>query len=169
MNEVRECGRKSRNCCPNYSQALISFFSHVLLLTSHILLTRSLILLLSIMTLDSSVLKKSSKSRQYKEFIRGPLPLKWFQRASNISRTAGVVGLIIWRIAYQKKLWGINSQRMTSGAIKVTNQTCMKWGVCGNSKNTALRLMEKAGLIRLELKRGRSPVVQIIDAELGLD
>jgi len=42
----------------------------------------------------------------------------------------------------------------------------MKWGVCGNSKNAALRLMEKAGLIRLELKRGRSPVVQIIDAEL---
>ncbi len=51
--------------------------------------------------------------------------------------------------------------------MKVTNQTCMKWGVCGNSKNNALRLMEEAGLIRLELKRGRSPVVQIIDAELG--
>ncbi|MFL2807782.1 MAG: hypothetical protein ACJ0DG_01810 [bacterium] len=119
------------------------------------------------MTLDSSVLKKSSKSRQYKEFIRGPLPLKWFQRASNISRTAGVVGLIIWRIAYQRKLWGIDSQRKTSGPIKVTNQTCMKWGVCANSKNAALRLMEEAGLIRLELKRGRSPVVQIIDDELG--
>jgi hypothetical protein len=50
--------------------------------------------------------------------------------------------------------------------MKVTTQTCMKWGVCGNSKNTALRLMEKAGLIRLDLKRGRSPVVQIIDNEL---
>jgi hypothetical protein len=50
--------------------------------------------------------------------------------------------------------------------MKVTNQTCMKWGVCGNSKNTALRLMEKAGLIRLDLKRGRSPVVKIIDNEL---
>ena len=119
------------------------------------------------MTLDSSVLKKSSKSRQYKEFIRGPLPLKWFQRASNISRTAGVVGLIIWRIAYQRKRWGIASQRKTSGPIKVTNQTCMKWGVCANSKNAALRVMEEAGLIRLELKRGRSPVVQIIDDELG--
>ena len=91
----------------------------------------------------------------------------WFQRASTISRTAGVVGLIIWRIVYQKKLWGPDSQRRTSGHIKVTNQTCKKWGVCGNSKNTAIRLMEKAGLIRLELKRGRSPVVQIIDAELG--
>ncbi len=94
-------------------------------------------------------------------------PLKWFQRASTISRTAAVVGMIIWRIAYQTKLWGYDSQRRTSGSIKVTNQTCKKWGVCGNSKNTALRLMEKAGLIRLELKRGRSPVVQIIDAELG--
>ena len=113
--------------------------------------------------------KRVANSRRYKEYIRGPLPLNWLQRASTISRTACVVGLIIWRIVYQKKLWGINSQRMTSGAIKVTNQTCMKWGVCGNSKNTALRLMEKAGLIRLELKRGRSPVVQIIDAELGLD
>jgi len=94
------------------------------------------------------------------------LPMKWFQRASSISRSAAVVGLIIWGIAYQRKLWGYDSQRMTSGSIKVTNQTCLKWGVCGNSKNTALRLMEAAGLIRLDLKRGRSPVVQIIDNEL---
>ena len=133
---------------------------------SHILLTRTLILLLSIMSLDSSILKRTLKSRQYRQYIRGPLPLKWFQKASTISRTAGVVGMIIWRIAYQKKLWGYDSQRMTSGSIKVTNQTCLKWGVCGNSKNTALRLMEAAGLIRLDLKRGRSPVVMIIDNEL---
>ena len=119
------------------------------------------------MSLDSSILKRTLKSRQYKQFIRGPLPLKWFQKASTISRTAAVVGMIIWKIAYQKKLWGYDSQRRTSGAMKVTNQTCMKWGVCGNSKNTALRLMEEAGLIRLDLKRGRSPIVQIIDNELG--
>ena len=133
---------------------------------SHILLTRTLILLLSIMSLDSSILKRTSKSRQYRQYIRGPLPLKWFQKASTISRTAGVVGLIIWRIAYQRKLWGYDSQRRISGHIKVTNQTCKKWGVCGNSKNTALRLMEKAELIRLDTKRGRSPIVQIIDNEL---
>ena len=118
------------------------------------------------MSLDSSILKRTSKSRQYKEYVRGPLPLKWFQRASTISRTAGVVGMIIWRDAYQKKLWGYDSQRRTSGHIKVTNQNCKKWGVCGNSKNSALRLMEEAGLIRLDLKRGRSPIVQIIDDEL---
>ena len=121
------------------------------------------------MPLDSSILKRTSISRQYKQYVRGPLPLKWFQKASTISRTAAVVGIVIWRIAYQSKLWGHDSQRRTSKSLKVTNQTCMKWGVCGNSKNTALRLMEKAGLIRLELKRGRSPVVQIIDAELGAD
>ena len=90
----------------------------------------------------------------------------WFQRASTISATAGVVGIVIWREAYQRKLWGYDSQRRTSGHIKVTNQTSKKLGVCSNSKNTALRLMEKAGLIRLNLKRGRSPLVQIIDDEL---
>ena len=121
------------------------------------------------MSLDSSILKRTLKSRQYKQFIRGPLPLKWFQRASTISRTAGVVGLIIWGIAYQKKLWGYDSQRRTSGHIKVTNQTCMKWGICGNSKNIALRMMEEARLIRLDTKRGRSPVVQIIDDDLRAD
>ena len=78
------------------------------------------------------------------------MPLKWFQKASNISRTAAVVGMIIWRDAYQKKLWGYDSQRRTSGAMKVTNQTCMKWGVCGNSKNTALRLMEEASELILK-------------------
>jgi hypothetical protein len=121
------------------------------------------------MSLDSSILKIVPKSRQYKEYVRGPLPLKWFQLASNISRTAGVVGLIIWKIAYQRKLWGHDSQRRTSGSIKVTNQTCMKWGICGNSKNIALRMMEEAGLIRLDTKRGRSPVVQIIDDDLSTD
>ena len=118
------------------------------------------------MSLDSSILKRPARSRQYEEYVRGPLPLKWFQRASTISRTAGVVGLIIWRIVYQRKLWGYDSQRRTSGHIKVTNQTCKKWGVCGNSKNIALRQMEKAELIRLDTKRGRSPIVQIIDDEL---
>ena len=118
------------------------------------------------MSLDSSILKRTLKSRQYRQYVRGPLPLKWFQKASTISRTAAVVGMIIWKIAYQKKLFGHDGQRRTSGHIKVTTQNCMKWGICGNSKNAALRLMEKAGLIRLELKRGRSPVVQIIDAEL---
>ena len=139
---------------------------HVRSPTSHFLLTRTLILFLSIMPLDYSTPNRTTKSRQYKEYVRGPLPLKWFQRASTISRTAGVVGLIIWRDAYQKKLWGYGSQRRTSGHIKVTNQNCMKWGVCGNSKNAALKLMEKEGLIRLDLKRGRSPIVQIIDNEL---
>ena len=118
------------------------------------------------MPLDYSTTNRTTKSRQYKEYVRGPLPLKWFQRAFTISRTAGVVGLIIWRDAYQKKLWGYDSQRRTSGPMKVTTQTCMKWGVCGNSKNTALRLMEGKGLIRLDTKRGRSPIVQIIDDEL---
>ena len=121
------------------------------------------------MSLDSSILKRTSKSRQYNQFIRGPLPLKWFQKASTISRSAAVVGLIIWGIAYQKKLWGYDSQRRTSGHIKVTNQTCMKWGICGNSKNIALRMMEEARLIRLDTKRGRSPVVQIIDDDLRAD
>jgi hypothetical protein len=118
------------------------------------------------MPLDYSTPNRTTKSRQYKEYVRGPLPLKWFQRASTISATAGVIGIVIWKEAYQKKLWGYGSQRRTSGHIKVTNQTCKKWGVCGNSKNTALRLMEEAGLIRLDLKRGRSPLVQIVDDEL---
>ena len=118
------------------------------------------------MPFDYSTPNQTTKSRQYKEYIRGPLPLKWFQKASTISRTAAVVGMIIWRIVYQRKLWGFDSQRRTSESLKVTNQTCKKWGVCGNSKNTALRLMEKAGLIRLDLKRGRSPLVQIVDDEL---
>ena len=135
--------------------------------TSHYLLTRTLIFLLSIMPFDSYIPKRTSKSRQYKEYVRGPLSLKWFQKASAISTTAGVIGIIIWREAYQRKLWGHNSQRRTSWPMKVTTQNCMKWGVCGNSKNAALRLMEEAGLIRLDLKRGRSPIVQIIDNELG--
>ena len=42
----------------------------------------------------------------------------------------------------------------------------MKWCVRGNSKNTALGLIEEVGLIRMDTKRGRSPIVQIIVNEL---
>ena len=77
------------------------------------------------MTFDSTP-TRTARSRQYKEYIRGPLPLKWFQKASTISATAGVIGMIIWRDAYQKKLFGHDSQRRTSWPMKVTTQNCMK-------------------------------------------
>ena len=110
----------------------------------------------------------SATTRRYKRFIQGPLPLEWFQKASLISATAGVIGMIIWQIAYEKKKFGRSGQRYRSKPIRLSNQMTEKYGVHRHAKMSALKKMEDEGLIRLRLPKGSSPEVLIIDSEVFL-
>ena len=44
---------------------------------------------------NSSLTPPSKRPRRYERFIRGPLPEEWFKKASSISKTAAVLGLIL--------------------------------------------------------------------------
>ena len=108
----------------------------------------------------------SSTTRRYRRFIRGPIPEGWMQRASAISPTAGLVGLILWSVAYENKLFGLSGRKYRSEPIKITNQMCDKYGISKQAKMVALKKMADAGLIRLRKPQGSSPRALIIDPEL---
>ena len=117
-------------------------------------------------TNDSSLTPTSKRPRRYQRFIRGPLPEDWFKKASSISKTAAVLGIILWQKAYEEKAWGWEGQAMRSRPVKLTSQHCAKWGVCNRSMATALDLMDETGLILLDKHVGRSPLIRIIDNEV---
>ena len=104
-----------------------------------------------------SIINLNKKPRRYKRYIRGPLPLGWFTRVAALSGKACCVGLVIWREAYLKGLFG--------KPIKVTNKMCREFSVSPDQKNRVLKMMHEANLLRLECRRGASPMVRIIDFE----
>ena len=71
------------------------------------------------------------------------------------------MGLVIWREAYLKGLFG--------KSIKVTNKMCREFSVSPDQKNRVLKMMHEANLLRLECRRGASPMVRIIDFENLID
>lgn len=88
------------------------------------------------------------------------------QRASAISPTAGLIGLVLWSVAYKEKLFGPTGQKYRSEPILVTNKMCEKYGISKSAKLESLRKMSEAGLIRLKRPRGSSPKAHILDNDL---
>ena len=117
-------------------------------------------------THHSALTPPSKRPRRYERFIRGPLPEEWFKKASSISKTAAVLGLILWQKAYKEKAWGWEGQAMRSRPVKLTSQHCAQWRECNRSMATALDLMDETGLILLDKHVGRSPLIRIIDNEV---
>ncbi len=98
--------------------------------------------------------------RPRREFIRGPLPVDWFGRAARLPGQALAVALAIWfRRGIEKKL----TFSLYPSALK-------KFGVSRWSAYRALEVLEEDGLIEVDRRRGRTPVVTLIevsDVEAG--
>ena len=86
-------------------------------------------------------------------FLRGPIPLYWLQKAANLPGRALHVGILAWLQAY---LGG----RMT---IYIQTKFRDRFGVSRHAEARALRVLKEAGLITLEQKRGRRPMITILD------
>jgi hypothetical protein len=91
-------------------------------------------------------------SRVSYPFIR-TTPLAWIQAASPIKGKALAVGVAIWYQAGLKK-----SQR-----VKLPSSLLRAFGINRHSGYRALRELERAGLLKVERRRGECPVVEIID------
>jgi hypothetical protein len=66
-----------------------------------------------------------------------------------------LVGLALWHIKGLRK----------ADTFIVSNLLLQDWGVLPDAKNRALRKLEKAGLIRVERRDKRSPLVTIVIQE----
>ena len=105
----------------------------------------------------------SLQLRRYRGFVRGPIPDGWLKKAGAISSTAFAVGVILWKLSYQKQLWGVNGLAPCSGKIRLSNKMCEPYGINRAAKLNALDKLHRARLVSLTKEKGASPDVVIID------
>ncbi|WP_442506115.1 hypothetical protein SH528x_004942 [Novipirellula sp. SH528] len=88
-------------------------------------------------------------------FIRGPIPLAWFKLASGCGRQAAAVAVLLWYAAgYQRR-----------NPVKLTPQVLAELAVHPKTARRILGVMADRGLVLVETKRGRSPMVTIVSPE----
>lgn len=86
------------------------------------------------------------------KFIAGPIDVQWVVQAKRLGATPLLVGLALWHL---KKL-------RQSDTFTVSNLMLQEWGIRPDAKSRALRALERAGLIRVEGRGKRSPLVAIV-------
>jgi len=86
------------------------------------------------------------------KFIKGPLDFLWLSEARKLGVTALWVGLALWFLRGLRR----------SNTFVVSNMMMREWGVEGDAKSRALRALEKAGLVTVERRGRRSPLVTLV-------
>jgi hypothetical protein len=85
-------------------------------------------------------------------FIKGPLPLDWMQRAARLPGKTLQVALALWYLAGLQK----------SQTVKLASKPLVAMGVSRDAKYDALRRLTTAGLVTLDQKPGKAPIVTLI-------
>ena len=101
--------------------------------------------------------------RQYRNFARGPIPDEWMKKAGRLSANAIAIGFVLWKLSYQRKLWGDSGLRNRSLPVRLTNKMVEDWGISRFIKTTTLKQMEQEGLILIRQEKGSSPDIIIVD------
>jgi hypothetical protein len=88
-------------------------------------------------------------------FLKGPIPLEWLELAARLPGRSLHVGVSLWFLG------GVHRSRV----IPLSNHTSRRFGLDRNSKYRGLDWLEQAGLISVERKLGRAPLVTILEPE----
>lgn len=83
------------------------------------------------------------------------VPLGWLENASRLPGKALAVGLAIWALAIAVK----------TKTVMVTPVSVEGFGVDAAGKSRALAALAKAGLITLQSRKGRFPLVTLVVAD----
>ena len=88
-------------------------------------------------------------------FLKGPIPLSWLEAAARLPGKSLHAGVALWFAA------GL----LRSDKIPLSNLSGHRFGCDRNAKYRALAWLEGAGLVRVERKLGRAPIVTILPKE----
>jgi DNA-binding transcriptional ArsR family regulator len=86
------------------------------------------------------------------KFIAGPVDVSWVCQASRLGVKALLVGLSLWHLRGLRR----------SDTFIVSNLMVREWGIEPDAKSRALRTLEKAGLIAVERRGKRNPLVTLM-------
>ena len=87
-------------------------------------------------------------------FLKGPIPLDWLSAAARLPGKSLHVGIALWFMG------GLTKSRV----VPLSNITSLRFGLDRNAKYRALAWLEEAGLVAVERKLGRAPIVTLNDA-----
>ncbi len=86
-------------------------------------------------------------------FLKGPIPLSWLEVAARLPGKSLHADVALWYAAGRAK----------SASIPLSNIASLHFGLDRNAKYRALVWLEEAGLVAVERKLGRAPVVTLLD------
>ncbi len=92
-------------------------------------------------------------------FLKGPIPLPWLEEAARLPGKSLHAGVALWYAAGLTK----------SASVPLRNIAGLHFGLDRNAKYRALSWLEGAGLVRVERKVGRAPIVTILAREACRD
>jgi hypothetical protein len=96
--------------------------------------------------------RKGRRAPTQDKFIMGPISIAWVCQAGRLRGCALLVGLVLW---YLKGL-------RSSKTFIVSNVIMKGWHIKPHAKRRALRTLERAGLVTIEWRGRRSPLVTLI-------
>ena len=96
--------------------------------------------------------KAAKHLRRGRQFIKGPVPMPWVERAARLPGKALAVGLLLWF-----------RHGMGGGALITVSRPLMeRFGVSRKAAGRALTALEQAGLIRADRAAGRLARTRIV-------
>lgn len=107
----------------------------------------------------SATIHRLPRPRAGEKFLKGPIPLDWLSTAARLPGKSLHVAIAIWFTASLAK----------SATVSLSNIAGLPFGLDRNAKYRALQWLEEAGLISVERKLGRAPVVTLLELKVGPD
>ena len=105
---------------------------------------------------DLSNAKEQKKKKRVKgNFIAGPIPLDWIQKACSLGANAAKLSWLLW--FYHGMSYG--------DYFKVSNIRAAPFSLNRHQKNQALSRLETAGLVTVQREDGNAPIVQLLVEE----
>ena len=100
-------------------------------------------------------LVEKRRKKRSKMFIKGPIPLKWMTKAAGMEGKTLHVAVALWFLAGLKR----------SRKVALFQSKLKLFNISRQASYRALLRLESAGLVSVERRRGRSPVVTITNTE----
>lgn len=91
------------------------------------------------------------RPRRGEKFLSGPVPIDWLAAAAALPGRALHVGIALWFWAGMRKI----------DTVPLSLTGMLAFGVSRTSAARALRCLEEAGLVTVQRRRGRKPLVII--------
>ncbi len=97
--------------------------------------------------------RRIESKKQSGKFLKGPVPLFWLMAAAQLPGKALAVGIALW---FRCGLERSNQVRLPTTLLNL-------FGIDRHAKARALDSLEKASLIAVERRKGKNPIVTLLE------